>query len=73
MADLPATAVDRRQAQGPVRHRSVAAMAILLTVAVLLVAAVGSAFSGHDHPSGLGPVIWLIWVAIADWYGAQKD
>lgn len=64
VADLPPAAVDRRRPAGPVGHRSIAAVAILVAAAVLLVAAVGSAFSGHSHPSGLGPVIWLVWVAI---------
>jgi hypothetical protein len=65
VADLPPTTVDRPRAQAPTRPRSVAAVTILLTVAVVLVAAIGSAFTRHAHPSGLGPVIWLIWVAIA--------
>ncbi len=64
VVDLPPAAVDHRRAAGPVQHRSIAAVAILVAVAVLLVTAVGSTFSGHSHPTGLGPVIWLIWVAI---------
>lgn len=64
VADLPPTTVDRPR-PAPAQRRSVAPVAILLTVAVLLVAAIGSAFTRHAHPSGLGPVIWLIWVAVA--------
>lgn len=65
VADLPPTTVARRRPQTPVRHRSAAAVAIPLVLAVVLVAAIGSTFAHHTHPSGLGPIIWLIWVAVA--------
>jgi hypothetical protein len=69
VVDLPAPALDRRRAQGSAGHPPAAAVAIVLTVAVLLVAAVGSAVSGHGHSyhhwgGGLGPLIWLVWIAI---------
>lgn len=64
VADLPPIVVDRRRAHAPIHQRSTAAVVIPLVVAVVLISAIGSAFSGHTHPSGLGPVIWLVWIAI---------
>ena len=68
VVDLPAPVPDRRRAPGAT-GRSPAVVAIALTVMVVLIAAVGSAVSGHGHGyhhwgGGLGPVIWLVWIAI---------
>jgi hypothetical protein len=69
VADLPAPALDRRRAHDTAGHPPAAAVAIALTAAVLLIAVAGSALSVHGHGyhhwgGGLGPVIWLVWIAI---------
>jgi hypothetical protein len=73
VSDLPMTDVDRRRRSvTPIRARPGVAMAVALSVTVLLITAVGFAVGGHAHPGhpwsgGLGggaPVMWLLWLAI---------
>jgi hypothetical protein len=73
VSDLPTTDVGRRRGSvTPVRAHAGLAMAVALSVAVVLITALGFAASGHSHPGhqwsgGLGggaPVMWLLWLAI---------
>jgi len=68
VSDLPIPTVDRPRPRAS-RRRPAAAVAFGLVAAMMLVAALGTALTGHDHEQhnwggGVGWVVWLVWVAI---------
>jgi hypothetical protein len=73
VSDLPTGSVGhRRRSREPIGLARAVAVAFALSVALMLVAGVGSTIGGHSHPEhhwfaglrGVPPVIWLLWLAI---------